>query len=186
MMPIRRGTFLAIAGPVLATAVLAQSPAPRATEPGRDSAPEFLPVPANVKAEGLPPIPASIVQDLAPYASSRRAMALDWHPTRREILITTAFDGNTFQIHSVAGPGMDRQQLTFFPTGNGLALNSVANNTVGASYAPDASYFVFNKDSSSGGETMQLFRFDPATKKTVLLTDGNRVTACQSGRTVQA
>jgi len=172
MMPIRRGTFLAIAGPVLATAVLAQSPGPRSTEPGRDSGPEFLPVPANVKAEGLPPIPASIVQDLAPYASSRRAMALDWHPTRREILITTAFDGNTFQIHSVAGPGMDRQQLTFFPTGNGLAPNSVANNGVGASYAPDASYVVFNKDSSSGGETMQLLRFDLATKKTILLTDG--------------
>ena len=73
--------------------------------------------PPNVKAEGLPPIPASIVQDLAPYASSRRALLLGWHPTRREILITTAFDGNTFQIHSVAGPGMDRQQLTFFPTG---------------------------------------------------------------------
>jgi dipeptidyl aminopeptidase/acylaminoacyl peptidase len=142
----------------------AQGAAPQgaATSP----APAFLPVPANVKAEGLPPIPASIVQDLAPYASSRRAVLLGWHPTRREILITTAF-GNTFQIHSVAGPGMDRQQLTFFPDGGGVAPANVA-----ALYAPDASYFVFNKDSTSGGETMQLFRFDLATKKSTLLTDG--------------
>jgi len=131
-----------------------------------------LPVPANVRAEGLPQIPASIVQDLAPYASSRRALLFGWHPTRREILITTAFDGNTFQIHSVAGPGMDRQQLTFFPTGGGLAAGSVVVGNVGAWYSPDGSFVVFNKDSSSGGETMQLFRFDLATKKTSLLTDG--------------
>ena len=130
-------------------------------------APAFLPVPASVKAEGLPPIPASIVQDLAPYASSRRAVLLGWHPTRREILVTTAF-GNTYQIHSVAGPGMDRQQLTFFPEGGGVVPLNVS-----AFYAPDASYFLFNKDSSRGGETMQLYRFDLATKKTGLLTDGN-------------
>jgi dipeptidyl aminopeptidase/acylaminoacyl peptidase len=126
----------------------------------------FLPVPASVKAEGLPPIPASIAQDLAPYASSRRAAIAGWHPRRREILITTAFDGNTFQIHSVAGPGMDRQQLTFFSDGVPPPPQTVA------SYAPDASFFVFNKDSTKGAEAMQLFRFDLATKKTTLLTDG--------------
>ncbi len=62
---------------------------------------------------------------------------------------------------------MDRQQLTFFPTGGGVAANSVV-----ALYSPEGSSFVFTKDSSSGGETMQLFRFDLATKKTTLLTDG--------------
>src|SRR5688572_26843951 len=43
----------------------------------------FLTVPPNVRAEGLPPIPASLPEALAPYASSRRALLLDWHPTRR-------------------------------------------------------------------------------------------------------
>ena len=129
-------------------------------------APAFLPVPPNVKAEGLPPIPASIVQDLAPYGSSRRAVMLGWHPSRREILITTAFDGNTFQIHSVAGPGMDRRQLTFLPDGVPPPPQA------GAWYAPDASYFVFNKDSTRGSETMQLFRFDLTTRKSALMTDG--------------
>jgi dipeptidyl aminopeptidase/acylaminoacyl peptidase len=166
-----RAALLAMVGPALATALLAQAPGQR-PEPSRDSTPEFLPVPPNVKAEGLPPIPASIVQDLAPYASSRRALLLGWHPSRREVLVTTAFEGNTFQIHSVAGPGMDRQQLTFFPTGAGLAAGGVAAGNVGAWYSPDGSSVVFSKDSTSGGETMQLFRFDLATRKATLLTDG--------------
>ena len=166
-----RAALLAIVGPALATAVLAQAPAAR-SEPSRDSGTEFLPVPANVKAEGLPPIPASIVQDLAPYASSRRALLLGWHPSRREVLVTTAFEGNTFQIHSVAGPGMDRQQLTFFPPGAGISAGGVTTGTVGAWYSPDGSYVLFSKDATSGGEAMQLFRFDLATRKTTLLTDG--------------
>jgi dipeptidyl aminopeptidase/acylaminoacyl peptidase len=140
----------------------AQGAAPQ----GAAAAPAFLPVPPNVKAQGLPPIPASTAQDLAPYASSRRAAIAGWHPKRREILITTAFDGNTFQIHSVAGPGMDRQQLTFFADGVPPPPNTLAW------YAPDASYFVFSKDSTRGAESMQLFRFDLATKKSTLLTDG--------------
>jgi len=170
MHHFRRAALLALAGPALAASVSAQAPSTGAAPASPPT--EFLPVPPNVKAEGLPPIPASIVQDLAPYASSRRALLFGWHPTRREILITTAFDGNTFQIHSVAGPGMDRQQLTFFPTGAGIAAGSVAVGNVGAWYSPDASSVVFSKDSTSGGETMQLFRFDLATKKTTLLTDG--------------
>jgi len=171
MHHLRRAALLALAGTAFAASVSAQTP----SQSGGVASPapaEFLPVPSNVKAEGLPPIPASIVQDLAPYASSRRAILLDWHPTRREMLITTAFDGNTFQIHSVAGPGMDRQQLTFFPTGAGIAAGSVAAGNAGAWYSPDGSYVVFNKDSTSGGEAMQLFRFDLATKKTTVLTDG--------------
>jgi dipeptidyl aminopeptidase/acylaminoacyl peptidase len=163
MTQFRRAAFLAIAGPALVTVVLAQAPSPR-SEPNREAAQEFLPVPPNVKAAGLPPIPASIVQDLAPYASSRRALLLGWHPTRREILITTAL-GDAFQIHSVAGPGMDRHQLTFFPGG-------VRQASAGAWYSPDGSYFVFNKDSTSGAGSMQLYRFDVGTGRSTILTDG--------------
>ena len=164
MYHFRGAVILALAGTAFAVSASGQATLPRsdAVQPR-----EFLPVPPNVTGEGLPPIPSSIVQALAPYASSRRAILLGWHPTRREMLITTAFDGNTFQIFSVAGPGMDRQQLTFFPTGAGVSANAVV-----AAYAPDASFFVFSKDSSSGGETNQVFRFDLATKKTTLLTDG--------------
>ena len=167
MSYLRRVVFLALAGLLTISGSAAQAQRPQDGPAGSEPGGDFLPVPANITAEGLSPIPRSIVSELAPYVSSRRAMILGWHPTRREILITTAFDGNTFQIHSVAGPGMDRQQLTFFPTGGGVAANSVS-----ASYAPDGSYFVYTKDSSRGGETMQLFRFDLETRRSTRLTDG--------------
>src|SRR4051794_32344525 len=75
-----------------------------------------VPVPANVRADGLPPIPAPLPDALLPYGASRRALLLGWHPVRREILVWTAL-ANAGQIHSVAGPGMDRRQLTFFREG---------------------------------------------------------------------
>src|SRR3954468_23420005 len=141
MPHLRRVVLLALAGLATITGLRAQGP-PANTDGARTGSSDgFLSVPPNVKAEGLPPIPASVVSEVAPYGSSRRALALAWHPTRREMLVTTAFDGNTFQFHSVAGPGLDRQQLTFFPTGAGVAANSVS-----ASYAADGSSFVFTKD----------------------------------------
>jgi dipeptidyl aminopeptidase/acylaminoacyl peptidase len=79
------------------------------------------------------------------------------------MLISTIF-GNVPQIHSVAGPGMDRRQITFFREG--------LSSQVIASYAPGGSYFVFGKDSGGGAETQQLHRFDTATLQHTLLTDG--------------
>src|SRR3970040_2067621 len=109
-----------------------------------------LPVPANVKVEGVPAIPVALADALAPYGSARRAQLLTWHPTRRQILISTRF-GNVPQIHSVNGPGMDRTQLTFFRDGV----------TGGAVYEPlRGDYFVFNKDVGSGSESLQVFRYD--------------------------
>jgi dipeptidyl aminopeptidase/acylaminoacyl peptidase len=163
MHRVRRAVILAFAGLAMAAGVRAQAPRPASATPAAD--PEFVPVPATVKVEGLPPIPASVVQDLAPYASSRRAALLGWHPRRREILITTAF-GDSYQLHTVAGPGMDRQQLTFIPKGIPTPPNSAA------SYAPDGSYIVLVNDATSGGEAMQLVRFDLDTRRTTLLTDG--------------
>jgi dipeptidyl aminopeptidase/acylaminoacyl peptidase len=137
------------------------------SSPPGAAASAVVPVPANVKAEGLPPIPASLPDALLPYGASRRALLLGWHPLRREILIWTTF-GNVGQIHSVAGPGMDRRQLTFFREGVSAPLPQATS----AWYEPGGAYFVFAKDSGGGAETTQLFRYDPATRHTTLLTDG--------------
>ncbi len=163
MHHLRRAALLALAGTAVAASVSAQATS-SGSGAASPSSSEFLTVPANVKAEGLPPIPASIPDTLAPYASSRRAILLGWHPSDRSVLITTAF-GTVTQIHAVAGPGMDRQQLTFFREGINPQL-------AGAWYAPDGSYFVFSKDSGGGAETLQLLRYDPLNRTAVLLTDG--------------
>jgi len=125
---------------------------------------DFLAVPDNVRAEGLPPIPSSYVAALAPYAGFRRALFAGWHPNRREILIATTF-GNVPQLHSVAGPGMDRQQVTFFPDGMSAASS--------ASFAPDGSYLMLSKEAAGGAaEATQFFRYDIEARQSTLITDG--------------
>jgi dipeptidyl aminopeptidase/acylaminoacyl peptidase len=157
---------LARAGVLLYAVTAASVPAASAQAPPATQA-AVVPVPSNLKADGIPPIPASISDALAPYGSSRRALMLGWHPSRREVLIWTAF-GDVGQIHAVAGPGMDRRQLTFFREGVSVPP---PGSTI-AWYDPSGSYFVFAKDAGGGGETTQLFRYDRATAKSTLLTDG--------------
>jgi dipeptidyl aminopeptidase/acylaminoacyl peptidase len=120
-----------------------------------------LPIPDKVKVDGVPPIPMSIVAAVAPYGQFRQASLLGWHPTERRILISTAF-GNVSQIHEVRAPGGARTQLTFFSDGV----------TGGATYEPGGRYLVFRKDTSGGGEAMQLFRYDLDSGRITLLTDG--------------
>ena len=114
----------------------------------------------NLVVDGIPPIPASVAEAVGRYTEFRSASLQSWHPTRREMLISTRF-ADTNQIHRVSAPGGARTQLTFFP-----------DRVTGASYQPTAGeYFVFLKD-VGGGEWYQAYRFDVATGATTLLTDG--------------
>jgi len=155
MRQFTRASLVVVALGALAAGSHAQSKA----------ADEFLPVPDNVKVEGVPTIPASLVPALAPYAGFRRALFAGWHPKRREILIATTF-GNTQQFHAVAGPGLDRQQITFFPEG--------VSATSFATYAPDGAYLVISKDapSATAAESTQFYRYDATTRRNTLITDG--------------
>ncbi|MGQ9635386.1 MAG: S9 family peptidase [Bryobacteraceae bacterium] len=121
---------------------------------------QYLPVAANLTVEGIPPIPLSLYERLEQYSEFRSASLLDWHPTRREILISTRF-GDVPQVHHVAMPAGARTQLTFF-----------SDRVTGASYQPaDGSFVLFSKD-TGGGEFYQLHRFDPVAGRYTLLTDG--------------
>jgi hypothetical protein len=66
----------------------------------------------NLVVEGIPPIPSDLVERTARYTNGRAAEILDWHPTKREMLIVTPF-GNVPQVHLVKFPGGARTQLTF-------------------------------------------------------------------------
>jgi dipeptidyl aminopeptidase/acylaminoacyl peptidase len=120
-----------------------------------------FPVPERVKVDGVPPIPMAIADAVAPYGQFRQARLLGWHPIERRLLISTVF-GSVSQIHEVRSPGGARVQLTFFRDGV----------TGGASYDPSGRFFVFRKDTSGGGEAMQLFRYDLESGRSDLLTDG--------------
>ncbi len=114
----------------------------------------------NLAVEGIPKIPASLAENIDRYSNFREAGLNSWHPTRREMLITTRF-ADVSQIHQVKMPGGDRSQLTFYP-----------EPVSSAQYEPmHGNYFVFSKD-VGGGEFYQLYRYDLASGDITLLTDG--------------
>jgi len=116
--------------------------------------------PESIVADGVPPIPASLAETAGRYVEYRTASDADWHPERREMLISTRF-GNTFQLHLVKMPGGERQQLTFFPE----------PVRVGLFHPLRGDYIIFQKD-LGGGEWYQLYRYDVGTGESTMLTDG--------------
>jgi dipeptidyl aminopeptidase/acylaminoacyl peptidase len=116
----------------------------------------------NLVTDGIPEIPAEIADAVSRYTEFRTASLAGWHPTKREMLISTRF-GDTPQVHEVRVPGGARRQLTFFP------------DRVGAASWPrrSADYFLFTKD-RGGDEFSQIFRFDVATGKVTMISDGGR------------
>ena len=151
-MSIRRLTAaLAVGISLLAKPATAQPAGPATITPAE-----------NLVVDGVPAIPASLAAEVRRYTESRSAGFADWHPTRREILISTRF-GNTPQIHRVAMPGGARQQLTFFDEPIG-----------GARYEPrEGRYFLFLKD-VGGNEFASLYRYDVADGRVTQLTFGER------------
>jgi hypothetical protein len=118
-----------------------------------------LPVPSNLTAEEIPGIPASLLEELAPYTEFRTATLADWNPMSREMLIITRF-GQAPQIYRVTQPGGARTQLTFYP-----------DRVAGGRYRPDGNLFLFTKD-VGGGEWYQIYSYDTRKGRTTLMTDG--------------
>lgn len=114
----------------------------------------------NLLIDGIPDIPASVIERTAQYDNTRSASLFGWTPSG-EVLISTRF-GETAQVHRVAGPGADRRQLTFF-----------AEPVASAGFDPrgDGRSFLYTRD-AGGAEAWQIFRQDLATGRSTLLTDG--------------
>jgi dipeptidyl aminopeptidase/acylaminoacyl peptidase len=122
-----------------------------------------VPVPPTIKVEGMPPIPQSVADDLARYTQFREAQLLAWHPTKRQVLISTAF-GNYPQIHLVEGPGRARTQLTFLPAPG-------VSRLVNAAFDPaDPNTFIFLRD-PAGSEARSLYKYDMATGQISLVME---------------
>jgi dipeptidyl aminopeptidase/acylaminoacyl peptidase len=120
----------------------------------------------NLVVEGVPPIPAEVGKAVERYTQFRSASLASWHPTKREMLISTRF-GEVPQVHLVKFPLGARQQLTF-----------ASERASAASFQPtNGDYFVFSKD-VGGNEFSQNYRYDFATGDITLLTDGKS----QNGR----
>lgn len=107
--------------------------------------------------ENVPETPAPVRERLRQYVNTRAAGFQDFLPDG-SILITTRF-GDSSQVHRVAQPMGMRQQLTYF-----------AEPVGGANTRPNASQFMFSKD-TGGDEQFQGFLFDIASGKISRFTD---------------
>jgi dipeptidyl aminopeptidase/acylaminoacyl peptidase len=113
----------------------------------------------NLVLDGVPPVAVDLAETAGRYGTYRDATIADWSPSRREMLISTRF-GDTPQLHLVTMPGGARKQLTFF-----------SDAVTAARFHPKQDdYFIFMKD--TGGECYQLYRYEFATRKIRLMTDG--------------
>jgi dipeptidyl aminopeptidase/acylaminoacyl peptidase len=121
--------------------------------------PRDFTLPSGLVADGIPAIPSKVADEVRRYTEFRGTSFADWHPTRREMLISMRA-GNVSQIHRVRSPGGPREQAT-----------SQTEPLTTASYdRRNGSYFLFLKD-TGGNEFSQIYRQD---KEATLLTDGGR------------
>ena len=70
---------------------------------------------ANLVVQGIAPIPGSVADTVARYNDFRGHAFVDWHPTKREMLVAyRKAGGNTTQIFRVASPLAEPEALTDF------------------------------------------------------------------------
>jgi dipeptidyl aminopeptidase/acylaminoacyl peptidase len=114
--------------------------------------------PPALTLDQVPPVPAALRDATAPYLESRSATVVGWSPTTRRLLIATRF-GNSAQLHEVAGPGMERRQISF-------EEEPIAD----AAYAPVRGDVLVVAKDTGGGEFYQLYTLKAG--RLSLLTDG--------------
>ena len=114
----------------------------------------------NLAIEGIPEIPAELVQRMRRYQFARSAFFTGWTPDGR-ITISTRF-GNTSQIHIVDKPMGARRQITFFDE----PINGGDWSPTGARKG-----MIYTRD-TGGDENFQLEYLEPAVADPVRLTNG--------------
>src|SRR5438445_97539 len=113
---------------------------------------EIAPNP-NLRAEGIPPIPAALARQAALYTEFRPRSVVSWHPVRHELLVATRAT-NTTQLHHVRRPLGELTQATDYaePVRSGVWLPA----------KPDV--LVFARD-TGGNEQGQIYRLEPGMRQ---------------------
>ena len=118
---------------------------------------------ANLVVQGIPPIPARIAADVAKYTDFRGHTFVDWHPLKREMLVSHRNAGaSTTQLFRVSAPMAAPEQLT-----------DTTDPVRTASYEPRSGQYIVFERSSGGDEAAKLYRLDLPAKQITLLTDTN-------------
>ncbi|MBX3637137.1 MAG: S9 family peptidase [Rubrivivax sp.] len=147
--------------PLLAAAALLLAAC--TTTPPVDDTP--LAPPAAMRVEGVPPVPARLLEPIQRYSTVVGHQFVDWHPLRREMLVAhRAMNASTTQLFLLTAPMAPLVPLT-----------DGADPVGSAQWEPrEGRYIVFTRG-SGGNEAYQLYRLDPATRAVTQITpDGQR------------
>jgi dipeptidyl aminopeptidase/acylaminoacyl peptidase len=114
---------------------------------------------ANLRADGLPTIPKALAERVGAYSEFRGHGFADWHPMRREMLIThRAAGANVTQLYRLERPGAEPERLTDFP-----------EPITGGTYDASGRHVVYKRD-TGGNEASRVYRMDLDTRASVLLS----------------
>ncbi len=125
----------------------------------------WLAAPPALRIEGVPALPSAQLEAAQRYARVVGHNHVDWHPTRREMLVSHRVPGaSTTQLFRLRAPLAPLEALT-----------DGADPVAGARWEPGAGRYIVFARGRGGDEAFQLFRLDPETRTTTQFTpDGQR------------
>ncbi len=133
--------------------------APPATAPSTTPASPWLKPPAAMRAQGLPDLPTATLQRIQRYSGVVGHGLVDWHPQRREMLVSHRPPGaSATHIFRLRAPLAELERLT-----------DGADSVTFARWEPAGRYIVFAR-ASGGDEADQLYRLDPHTLQAQVFT----------------
>lgn len=117
---------------------------------GASEAGPVLVPPAALFLENVPSISRRLATDVARYTEFKPTAFADWHPSRKEMLVTRRHQ-NTTQVYRLAAPGAALELLTDYP-----------EPVRYASYQPTrGGSYLFRKD-TGGNEVYRIYRAETA------------------------
>ncbi len=126
--------------------------------------------PASLIVDGVPPIPADLALQTAPYGEFRPHAMLSWHPLRREMLVRRRLHA-TYQAHVMTEPGVTPVPITDF-----------ADAVTNARYQPAHGEFIVFARAEGGSEVYRLYRQDAAGGTAPLSPEGERAASFSFNR----
>ena len=113
----------------------------------------------TLASENLPRVPSSLIKEVSPYTKLSAFGLAGWHPSKRE-LWAKAITPTYSAISSVSAPGDNPEAHTMIPGG-----------VYDVYYSRQGTSLVYVKD-SDGNEVFQLYGYEPAQRKSWLVSDG--------------
>ncbi|MDC8785773.1 S9 family peptidase [Roseateles koreensis] len=148
----------ALALAVVAGGVAAQTASASATAlvfaPAYAPADSVIAANAHLLTQGIPEIPKTLADDVARYTDFRGHAFVDWHPLKREMLVShRPAGGNINQLFRLSAPADGKLGVL-------QALTDAADPVNRASYEPKHGGYIVFERANGGDEVGQLYRLD--------------------------